>query len=81
MITPSIFRGRAKCPECGRFADPTSWIPIPGNDPMMREFACRSCHCEFYYIIPDGEQLIYVRERVKALREAGELRNDPAKTG
>jgi len=73
--------GTANCPECGGTSDPTGWLPTPGYDPMLREFACRSCHCEFFYIVPDGEQLIYVRERVKALREAGLLQNDLSKTG
>lgn len=81
MKTLSRHGGTAKCPECGGTSDPTGWLPIPGNDPMMREFICRDCHYEFYYIVPDGEQLIHVRERVKALQEAGELQNDFSKTG
>lgn len=73
--------GRTKCPECGGMADPADWLPSTGNDPMMRQFVCLSCHAEFFYIVPDGAQLMLVRERIAALREAGELQNDLSKTG
>lgn len=68
----STLSGTAKCPECGGTGDPTAWIPPPGYDGLMRQFICRSCHAKFFYTVPDGEQLLNVKERVKALREEAE---------
>ncbi|MBA7601977.1 hypothetical protein ES703_09062 [subsurface metagenome] len=64
----STLRGTAKCPECGGTGDPTGWLPTLGYDPMMRQFVCRGCRTKFFHIVPDGEQLLNVKERVKALQ-------------
>ena len=73
MTILQTLRGTAKCPGCKGTGDPTDWIPPAGHDPMMRQFMCRSCHAYFYSTAEDGEQLLNIRVRVKALKEAGQL--------
>lgn len=65
--------GTTKCPECRGTCDPTGWIPSPGQDPMMRQFRCRSHRHTFFYVLPTGEALMNIKERVKALRGDGTL--------
>lgn len=80
MSTLSTVAGTAKCLECRGTGDPTGWLPRPGQDPMMRQFRCRDCRHDFYYVLPTGEALMNVRERVKALREDGILIEVPPTT-
>lgn len=69
MTILQTLNGTAKCPACHGYGDPTDWIPDPGIDPMMRHFICRSCRLNFYITARDGEQLLDIKDRVKALRE------------
>ena len=72
MTILQTLSGTAKCPECGGTSDPTAWLPSPGYDGMMRQFFCWSCHTKFYYQVPNQEQLLNIKERVKALLVARE---------
>lgn len=49
--------GRAKCRNCSTLGDPTSWRPIPGFDPAMRQFRCPCCRKEWFQILDTNEQL------------------------
>lgn len=60
----------ARCPDCDGTGDITELGPLPGQDPMMRKYECRSCH-KFFYRILTEEQIEDVNIQKRKVKGVG----------